>query len=236
MARWIAPDVARTTTVCTYDRAGHGRSDAAPATPADAARDLHVLLERAHVPKPYVVAGHSLGGMFTLSYANRYPAEVAGVALIDSMHPHETSPLTTMSPLVALLPTLARTGIARLLVDPEDGAPVQQARQFARDVAGMPAELNDAAKLAGLGDRPLAVVTAASGSAPGWSGKQDDLATLSTNSVHRTVAGSTHQSLIDDRADAAQSSRAVRDVVKAVRLRAPMLAIEHHRGKRPAER
>src|SRR3954469_14841993 len=61
MARWIGPDVARTTTVCVYDRAGHGRSDAEPAAGADAARDLHVLLERAHVPGPYVLAGHSLG-------------------------------------------------------------------------------------------------------------------------------------------------------------------------------
>src|SRR3954469_24464407 len=61
MARWIAPDVARATTVVVYDRAGHGRSDAEPAAGADAARDLHVLLERAHVPGPYVLAGHSLG-------------------------------------------------------------------------------------------------------------------------------------------------------------------------------
>ena len=73
MGRWIAPDVARTTTVCVYDRAGHGRSDAALAKHADAARDLHVLLERAHVPGPYVLAGHSPGGMFALSYTHRYP-------------------------------------------------------------------------------------------------------------------------------------------------------------------
>ncbi len=74
MSRWIAPDVARTTTVCVYDRAGHGRSEAARDGRVDAARDLHVLLERAHVPRPYVIAGHSLGGMFALSYAHRYPA------------------------------------------------------------------------------------------------------------------------------------------------------------------
>src|SRR5215211_8389927 len=57
IARWIAPQVGRTTRVCVYDRAGHGRSDVAPDT-ADAARDLHVLLARAHVPAPYVMAGH----------------------------------------------------------------------------------------------------------------------------------------------------------------------------------
>ena len=50
IARRIGPEVARTTRVCVYDRAGHGRSDIAPN--ADAARDLHALLERAHVPAP----------------------------------------------------------------------------------------------------------------------------------------------------------------------------------------
>ena len=116
MARWIAPDVARTTTVVVYDRAGHGRSDAEPAAGADAARDLHVLLERAHVPGPYVLAGHSLGGMFALSYAHRYPAEVGGIVLLDSMHPHQHNAFAGMDPLLALVPTLARTGLASLLV------------------------------------------------------------------------------------------------------------------------
>src|SRR3954452_10684131 len=82
MARRIAPDVARTTPVVVYDRAGHGRSDAEPARGADAARDLPVLLERAPIPGPYVLAGHSLGGMYALSYAHRYPAEIGGIVLL----------------------------------------------------------------------------------------------------------------------------------------------------------
>jgi pimeloyl-ACP methyl ester carboxylesterase len=216
MSRWIAPAVARTTTVCAYDRAGHGRSDAAPAKHADAARDLHVLLERAHVPGPYVIAGHSLGGMFTLSYAHRYPDQVSGVVLLDSMHPHQDNAFAGTDRLLALVPTLARTGLARVFVDPKDGKPTTQASQFARDVAEMPAELNRAAQLASLGDRPLAVVTAGKGYAAGWPGQQDDLARLSSNSVHRTIAGSTHQSLIDDKSDAARSSQAIGDIVRAV--------------------
>jgi pimeloyl-ACP methyl ester carboxylesterase len=217
MARWIAPDVARTTRVCVYDRAGHGHSQAAPAKHADAARDLHVLLERAHVPGPYVIAGHSLGGMFALSYAHRYPKQVSGVVLLDSMHPHQSSPLAGADRLLAVVPTLARMGLARVLSDPKEGKPTTQASQFVHDVADMPAELNRAAKLTSLGDRPLAVITATEGNAAGWRGHQDELATLSSNSVHRRVAGSTHQSLIDDKSDAARSSQAVRDIVKAVR-------------------
>jgi pimeloyl-ACP methyl ester carboxylesterase len=216
MARWIGPDVARTTTVCAYDRAGHGRSDAAPAGGTDAARDLHVLLERAHVPGPYVVAGHSLGGMFALSYAHRYPAQVGGVVLLDSMHPHQDNAFAGTDRVLAIVPTLARVGLARVFFDPQEGKPTTQASQLVRDINEMPAELNRAAKLTSLGDRPVVVVTAGTGSAASWAAEQDDLATLSSNSVHRTVAGSTHASLIEDRRDAAQSSRAIGDVVRAV--------------------
>jgi hypothetical protein len=81
----------------------------------------------------------------------------------------------------------------------------------------MPAQLDRAAQLKSLGDRPLGVVTAGTGSQPGWTEHQNELATLSKRSFHRTVAGSTHQSLIDDPRYAAASSRAIRDVVNAVR-------------------
>jgi pimeloyl-ACP methyl ester carboxylesterase len=217
MARWIAPAVARTTRICVYDRAGHGRSETAPGKNADAARDLHVMLQRRHIPGPYVIAGHSLGGAFALSYTDRYPADVAGLALLDSMHPQQTNAFAGMDPLLALVPTLARTGLGRLLFDPKYGEPVAQAREFARDVAAMPAELSRAAKLTSLGNRPLAVVTAGKGYQPGWLGHQRELAELSSNTHQVIVAGSTHQSLIDDRADAARSSQAIRDVVHAVR-------------------
>ena len=217
MARWIAPDVARATKICAYDQAGHGRSDAGPGNRAGAARDLHVLLQRAHIPGPYIVAGHSLGGPIALNYARRYPAEVAGVVLLDSMHPTQTSAPPAMGSALAVLPTLGRTGLARILTDPKEGKPTVQVAQFARDVADMPAELTGAAKLRSLGDRPLAVVTATNGSNGGWMGQQNQLAVLSTKSIHRVVAGSTHQSLIDDKTDAARSSQAIRDVVAAAR-------------------
>jgi pimeloyl-ACP methyl ester carboxylesterase len=217
MGRWIAPDVARATRVCVYDHAGHGRSEAAPGNHADAARDLHVLLRRGQVPGPYIVAGHSLGGMFALSYAHRYPAEIAGVVLLDSMHPTQSDAFAGMDPVLAVLPTLARTGLGRIFVDPKEGKPTVQVAQFVRDVADMPAELARAAQLTSLGDRPLAVVTAGSGSQSGWLEQQNKLAALSSKSIHRVVAGSTHASLIDDKRDAARSSQAIREVVRAAR-------------------
>ena len=86
---WITPAVARDTRVCVYDRAGRGWSEPAD-TPQDAtqiATDLHTLLHRGQVPGPYVLAGHSFGGLYTLTFAARYPDEVAGMVLVDSTAP-----------------------------------------------------------------------------------------------------------------------------------------------------
>jgi pimeloyl-ACP methyl ester carboxylesterase len=231
MAHWIVPSVARTTRICVYDQAGHGRSQGAPGNRADAARDLHVVLQRSQIRGPYVVAGHSLGGIFALSYAQRYPREVAGIVLLDSMHPKQTTVFDHADPLISLVPTLSRTGLAGLLFDKKDGEPGAQMRQLARDVEAMPAEMNQAAKLTSLGDRPLAVITADLGNQPGWRANQARLAALSSTSTHRIIAGSTHQSLIDDRADAMHSGDAIRDVVRAVRESRRPAAI--HRGDTP---
>jgi pimeloyl-ACP methyl ester carboxylesterase/FtsH-binding integral membrane protein len=86
---WIAPAVARDTTVCVYDRAGRGWSDPAdgPQDGAHIAADLHTLLDRAHVPDPYVLAGHSFGGLYMLSFAAQFPDQVAGMVLLASTAP-----------------------------------------------------------------------------------------------------------------------------------------------------
>jgi len=81
------------TRVCSYDPARQagplGRSDPAPGprTGIDRVRDLHALLDEADVPGPYVLAGHSNGGLFSLLYASRHPEQVAGMVLIDGVHP-----------------------------------------------------------------------------------------------------------------------------------------------------
>jgi pimeloyl-ACP methyl ester carboxylesterase len=82
-----------TTRVCSYDPARMagpwGRSDpaAAPRDAEDRVADLHALLVAARVPGPYVLAGHSNGGLFSLLYASRHRDEVAGLVLIDGVHP-----------------------------------------------------------------------------------------------------------------------------------------------------
>ncbi len=86
---WITPAVARDSTVCVYDRPGRGWSDATD-VPQDGDRiaaDLHTLLDRAHVPGPYVLAGHSFGGLYVLRFAAMFPDQVAGLVLLDSTAP-----------------------------------------------------------------------------------------------------------------------------------------------------
>src|SRR6266542_5891029 len=83
--RTLWDQVVRSTRACVYDRAGLGRSDPSPntATYQGAVDDLHALLRRAHIPGPYLLVGHSLGGLLARLYAHDHPADVAGVVLLD---------------------------------------------------------------------------------------------------------------------------------------------------------
>ncbi len=84
-AAHVQPEVAKTTRVCTYDRAGMGWSEAGP-LPRDAAqsaKELHTLLQNANIPGPYVMVGHSLGGLVVRVFVHDYSSEVVGVVLIE---------------------------------------------------------------------------------------------------------------------------------------------------------
>lgn len=87
----VQPQIAQFARVCSYDRAGLGESDRTPAsrTVVSLTEDLHALLAGAKVPGPYVLVGHSLGGILARLYASYYPSEVAGMVLVDSAHEDE---------------------------------------------------------------------------------------------------------------------------------------------------
>lgn len=122
---WITPAVAGDTRVCVYDRPGRGWSDPTD-TSQDGTRvaaDLHTLLHAAHVPGPYVLAGHSFGGLYVMAYAAHYPQDVAGMVLIDSTSPTSPAPRAQESAgssdgLAArgavLVSIAARLGVGRL--------------------------------------------------------------------------------------------------------------------------
>jgi pimeloyl-ACP methyl ester carboxylesterase len=82
---------------------------------------LHTLLERAHVPCPHVLAGHSFGGLYILTFAANYPDQVAGMVLLDSTAPAsapgpptKTGSHSLLGRISTLLPAFAHLGMARL--------------------------------------------------------------------------------------------------------------------------
>ena len=242
---WIAPAVAEHTRVCVYDRAGRGWSDPTDAVPdgEQVATDLHTLLHRAGIPGPYVLAGHSFGGLYVRIYAARYPEDVAGMVLIDSTGsalPASTAaqswgPDDILARASVLASTSARLGVGRLFGLGYGSLPPRSADEVQAKIATSSslrstideflqagASEHEAATLTDFGDKPLVVLTAGSGSDAAWMAAQDKTASLSTNSVHRTVDGAAHADLVLDEADAAVTSRAVIDVVSSVRDHQPL--------------
>lgn len=243
---WITPAVAADSRVCVYDRAGRGWSDSAD-TPLDGAQiaaDLHTLLDRAHVPGPYVLAGHSFGGLYILTFAAHYPNEVAGMVLLDSTSPNGSIQATSTEPgsydllarFSALLPAAAHLGLARLVSHATYGTLPSPSREEARaasatagdvksfldELIASPKAIQQAASLVDFDAKPLIVVTAGRGHDAPWMAAQDKLVTLSTNSQHRVIPDATHGSLVLISTDAAAATDAIREVVASVRNSSPL--------------
>lgn len=92
--RFVQPDIAKFTRVCSYDRAGYGWSDPGPMprTSAQIVKELHTLLQNAGEKPPYVMVGHSFGGTNVRIYTGHYPSEVAGMVLAEPVHEDLTFP------------------------------------------------------------------------------------------------------------------------------------------------
>ncbi|GAB3436063.1 hypothetical protein GCM10027517_05620 [Phycicoccus ginsengisoli] len=244
----IAPAVAAQTRTCVYDRAGRGGSEPAPSAQdgAQIATDLHTLLHRAGVQGPYLLAGH-FGGLYVRTFATHYPDDVAGLVLLDSTASSE--PAKSVIPaahdssddatgrFATLTSMAAPVGLGRLYGDLARGSlPTRHEDQLAYDIAqGITvrsivdeylrggAACQAAASLRDFGDKPLFVLTA--GEHPeSWMTGQKQSAAQSTNSVWRVVDGATHQGLLGEKQYAVQTSKAMLDVVTAVRTGQPLTA------------
>ena len=241
---WVAPAVARDSTVCVYDRAGRGWSDPAdgPQDAAQIAADLHTLLERAEVPGPYILAGHSFGGLYVQTFAATYPDKVAGLVLLDSTAPKpgpalppRTDSYSILGRISAVFSAVAHLGAGQLLGGSNDTLPPPYGGESRANASTAPylaswieefvaanTSMQQAAALTSLDGKPLVVVTADTGNAAGWEQAQDRMAALSTNSSHRVAKDTTHASLLYDETDAAQASQAVHDVIESVRTARPL--------------
>lgn len=204
----VQPQLATTTQVCTYDRAGMGWSDPGPLprTPGHLADELRTLLTNAGVPGPYVLVGHSLAGKNIRMFASAYPDNVAGMVLVDArselvdrLTPKaEADAFGVALSLQGTLYSLARRfGVARAFGASLAGAPLLpsdiaaemallQTQTAAIDETtkeGLARAADDAALAKStLGSIPLVVIAAAASLAniPNWSTAQQEMAALST--------------------------------------------------------
>ena len=166
----VIKNIASFTRVCAYDRAGYGWSEAGPdpRTISNITKELADLLRTARVDPPYVLAGHSFGGLVVQLYASQFPDEVAGLVLVDSSHPdlsrrpEALERLERMDALALRLKLLAPIGIARLMIRVPTGNPesrpssvramekellatTRSFRTMASELAGLRESLNEAA-------------------------------------------------------------------------------------------
>lgn len=210
----VQPQVAAFTRVCSYDRAGLGGSDADPGPRSGAAvvGDAARLLARAGVAPPYVLVGHSAGGLYHRLFVAAYPRSVAGLVLLDSDAPGDAADRQRIAEapddrrVAAILFAATHSGLFRLLFQGLDlplGPP--ESRRYPLEVrvrlgAGM-TRLSRAINgewgsyrtayrdvpAAPLGDLPLAVVAALGyrrdpADREDWRRRQQALAALSTRS------------------------------------------------------
>jgi pimeloyl-ACP methyl ester carboxylesterase len=138
----VQPDVARLTRTCSYDRAGLAWSD-----PGERCRsipgfvtELQRLLVCARLPPPYVLVGHSFGGMIIRAFARDYPADVVGLVFVDTLHPEEWLNLSSEQRrmlrggifLSRIGSMLAYTGVVRLCLSLLSGGAAGPPRRFSR--------------------------------------------------------------------------------------------------------
>ena len=96
----VQPEIAVFARVCSYDKAGIGDSDktAQRQSADEIVEDLHALLGASGEKKPYILAGHSMGGIYVRRFATRYPLEVAALLFVDSSHEEQAWRLHEIDP------------------------------------------------------------------------------------------------------------------------------------------
>ena len=249
---WIQPELAKATRVCAYDRADLGWSDLStqPQDTKQNAEALHTLLANTNVSGPYVLVGHSFGGLYARMFAEMYPDEVAGVAFIEGTLPDglkalgkpDVMPNAPDADMMDATPFISRLGILRLVkfpsTDPNLPEPQRSelqaylsstklAESLKRQYHLFPTLLAQVRPLYGagsLGDIPVAVVVGSEGDGgiPEWRELFEQQAALSTNYILVTVNGANHISLVDQEEYALQTSAVILKVIESVRSGQPL--------------
>jgi pimeloyl-ACP methyl ester carboxylesterase len=243
----IRDELSQVSRFCAYDRAGTMWSEPREG-PRDAERiagELHALLAAASEPPPYVLVGHSLGGLLVRVFDGQHPGEATGFVFVDASHPEQDRrlPAELRQLIEKKKAELDQRWLFRILAPYRIFAPERSTprtaywwRSFPEGVLAESRAIDAMSEQAGrtgsLGNRPVVVLTAgvaltmpavsAEGNAAmrrTWLELHKELAGLSTNSDHRIVEGAGHY-VHKDRPEAVVA--AIRDVVTAVREGGPV--------------
>lgn len=244
---WVQQAIQPVARVCAYDRAGIGWSEHSP-QPQDTrqnAQALDTLLRQAAIAPPYVLVGHSFGGLFVRMYAELYPHNVAGLVLIEATNPDglaalgkaDVMPNAPDAAMIDAAPLVSQFGLFRLLrfVQSDPDLPSQQRAEadayysstnFAEIVKRqyqlfptLLAQIRAINTAGRFGDKPLAVILGSKGDGgePAWRELFAAQAKLSTNGSIYTITDATHASLVDKQAHASETSQIILQVVEAAR-------------------
>jgi pimeloyl-ACP methyl ester carboxylesterase len=238
---WVQSELARTIRTVAYDRAGLGwsRPSRRQRDAQTIAMELRDALREAGIPPPYVLAGHSFGGLPIRAFADLYPGMTAGLVLVDASHPDQWVrwPTPRADRILEVSQRIASWlgwfGVLRALNLSRRisaGLPARQATEL-RAGAALPGyaateagqirswsvsreQLNAAAP---LGDLPLAVLAVSEQPVGGelLTALQRELAELTENASFEIVQGASHESLISDRDHAGVVARTIMTVVQA---------------------
>jgi pimeloyl-ACP methyl ester carboxylesterase len=207
----VQPQIAKVTRICTYDVAGTAWSDPGPAsTCPDRTREIHTLLKNAGIEGPFVFTGLSVGGLIARFYASQYPADVAGMVIVDHAFTPKPKPASTSATANAEDSPPILLEMTPIVLSVEDTSNFNKLPPAIRDLHRWaesrqpPIDHAEAAddcesRLSPapnpLGSRPLAVIGTFN-TAPGYKELQSKLMALSRNS-RQVVADSFHSVEID---------------------------------------
>lgn len=243
----MQPRLAQSIRVCSYDRDGVGWSEEShqPRSAARFASDLHAVLHAAGEGGPYVMAGHSIGGMLALNFAAAYPSEVAGVVLLEPTHPaqfaeggdqwrdHQKAlPIFRAGPALAILGWLRGALWATDKLKPLPLPAATRAEYIAlassyKEANAMKSEAEalltvcrDSANLPNLEDKPLLVLSGQKSLDEGFPvALREQMAKLSIRGIHRIVPNASHSGIVLKPEPAAIAVAAILEVVRAVQAR-----------------
>lgn len=129
--------------VLALDRPGYGDSPSTTASrdPCQVARELHAVMQEAKLSPPYLLVGHSLGGLYQVAFARLYPTETAGVLLLDPTHPEHWATLQRETPGTAALLSGLRSTVFTATMRAEFDAQTQCLETLPPWPASVPARL-----------------------------------------------------------------------------------------------